>query len=255
MPAAQAPSALLGSSSPSSRTEALLVNSSDQLHGSWHREHELNPLSSSGHQPIEVFVESGALHAASSPVKLEDLQPDVLQGVLLFLRDQDVAQLKQASSRLRCSILQACQHWAPKVEGWLMADHNSSSLLRRLRDLEPQQHQPCWEQQPSQQPAAVQKLGSPAAAFKILQEDDSVPLQLPGALMSYQISCDSSSYSSSEEQITDQQQQAEAAAASLQPLQGTLQLNEPEAAPAGAMLKRWVLLECYFGGSCVITRS
>jgi hypothetical protein len=172
-------------------------------------------------------------------VGLEDLQPDVLQGVLLFLRDQDVAQLKQASSRLRCSILQACQHWAPKVEGWLMADHNSSSLLRRLKDLEPQQHPLCWEQQQSPQPNVAQQLGSPAASLNSSPEDDSVPLQLPGGLVSCaQISFNNSSYSSSGEQITDQQQQAEAAAATLQQPQGTLQLQEAEAAPTGAVLKR-----------------
>jgi hypothetical protein len=239
MPAAQAPSALLGGSSPSSRTEALLVYSSDQLHGPWHREQEPGCLSSSDHQPIVSVVESGALHASSSPVGLEDLQPDVLQGVLLFLRDQDVAQLKQASSRLRCSILQACQHWAPKVEGWLMADHNSSSLLRRLRDLEPQQQQLCWEQPQSQQPDAAQQLGSPAAASSSSQKDDFVPVQLPGGLVSCrQISFNNSSYSSSGEQITDQQQQAEAAAAPVQQPQGTLRLEGAEAASTGAKLKQ-----------------
>lgn len=78
------------------------------------------------------------LLASCSTLRLEDLQPDVLYQVLLFLSNQDMARLKQASSRLRSNTLQACQHWAPKVEGWLLADPNSGSLLRRLRELHPQ---------------------------------------------------------------------------------------------------------------------
>lgn len=241
MPAAQAPCALLDCSNPSSRTQALLVNPSDQRHGPWHSDHHPAPASASGHQCSEAITGTGALNASSGPVRLEDLQPDVLHGVLLFLCDQDVAQLKQASSRLRSSILQACQHWAPKVEGWLMADLNSSGLLRRLRGLDPLQPLPSCEQQQSQQQGEPQQLSSTAAALISVHVDDSVPLELPGGLAScQQISANSSSYGSSKGQIADRQQQAEAAAAIVGQPQGLLQLQEAEAAPAGAKLKRWV---------------
>uniref|UniRef100_A0A383VKV1 F-box domain-containing protein n=1 Tax=Tetradesmus obliquus TaxID=3088 RepID=A0A383VKV1_TETOB len=235
MPAAQVPGALLGAGSPSSRTEALLVNSSDQLHGPWHSEHDLALPGSSMHCKNDSIVDSGALQASNGPIGLEDLQPDVLHGVVLFLRDQDVAQLKQTSSRLRCSVLQACQHWAPKVEGWLMADHNSISLLGRLRDLDPQQGQPRREQQQD----AQQHLDTPAAAAGSAQAGDSAPLGLPGGLISCQPNnLSSGSCSSSKGQIIDQQQQAEAAAAAPAPAQGSLTLRDVDVTTAGAKLKR-----------------
>jgi hypothetical protein len=252
MPAAQVQGALLGCSSPSSRTEALLVNSSDQLHGPCLRELDLAPASSFKHCLGDVISDSGALQASSGPIGLEDLQPDVLQGVLLFLRDQDVARLKQTSSRLRCSVFQACQHWAPKVEGWLMADHNSISLLGRLRDLDPQQGQPRWEQQQD----AQQQLSIPVAASTIVPGNDPAPLELPDGLVScQQNSSNSSSCSSSKQQITDHHQQAEAPAAIPEQPQGSLQMREAGTTSAGAKLKRWVPHGCHFGDSCVITRS
>lgn len=71
---------------------------------------------------------------ASCPTTaLEDLQPDVLYHILLFLTQQDVAHVKMCSSRLMCNILRACQHWAPKVESWLAADPSSVGLLQQLR--------------------------------------------------------------------------------------------------------------------------
>jgi hypothetical protein len=75
--------------------------------------------------------------AATSVMKLEELQPDVLYHVLLFLSQRDVAHIKMCSSRLRCSTLRACQHWAPKVEHWLLSDPSRAALLRQLRDADP----------------------------------------------------------------------------------------------------------------------
>ncbi|KAF6255196.1 hypothetical protein COO60DRAFT_1641750 [Scenedesmus sp. NREL 46B-D3] len=120
-----------------------------------------------------------------------------------------------------------------------MADLNSSGLLRRLRGLDPLQPLPSCEQQQSQQQGEPQQLSSTAAALRSVHVDDSVPLELPGGLAScQQISANSSSYGSSKGQIADRQQQAEAAAAIVGQPQGLLQLQEAEAAPAGAKLKR-----------------
>lgn len=71
--------------------------------------------------------------ALGAGTTLEDLQPDVLYHILLFLTQQDVAHVKMCSSRLMCNILLACQHWAPKVESWLASDPSSVGLLQQLR--------------------------------------------------------------------------------------------------------------------------
>jgi hypothetical protein len=193
------------------------------------------PPSSPIHLSDNAINDSGQLQASSGPIGLEDLQPDVLQGVVLFLRDQDVAQLKQTSRRMRSSILQACQHWAPKVESWLMADHNSISLLGRLRDLDPQQRQPSWDQQQD----AQQQLSIAAAASKGTNASAPAALQLTNSLISsQQMRQHSSSRSSSKVQITDQRQQAEAAAAVPDQPNGSLHLQTADATSSSAKLKR-----------------
>lgn len=103
--------------------------------------------------------------AATSIMKLEDLQPDVLYHVLLFLSQRDVAHIKMCSSRLRCSTLRACQHWAPKVEHWLLSDPSRAALLRQLRDADPgsqhvgadQQHTRFLEPSPQHSSADLQQ--------------------------------------------------------------------------------------------------
>lgn len=96
---------------------------------------------------LNPMVEGGRAEAAStdaesppsshSALKLDDLQPDVLHNIIYFLSDQDTASLCLTGRRLAANTLQACQHWAPKVESWLLADPTRAPLLHRLQQLDP----------------------------------------------------------------------------------------------------------------------
>lgn len=75
--------------------------------------------------------------ALAGGASLDELQPDVLAGVLAALPHRDMAALQQCSRRLRGSTKAACQHWAPRVEAWLAAEPAGTALLSRLRGERP----------------------------------------------------------------------------------------------------------------------
>lgn len=100
-------------------------------------------------------VDLGSAPSSSSPSRLHDLQPDVLHNVLCFLGNQDLARLCQTSRRLAYDAIQACQHWAPKVEGWLLADPSRADLLQRLRLAGPLTEQSDAVQQPPPRGSAL----------------------------------------------------------------------------------------------------
>lgn len=131
-------------------------------------------------QPVvpDTTSDVGPAPSNSSGLQLLDLQPDVLHNILHFLENPDLAHLCLASRRLASNTLQACQHWAPKVECWLLADPARTDLLQRLRMAAPVAHDNNMVNGPEPAPVGSDQQQAPRAAAPVLHQQSAQQLPL-----------------------------------------------------------------------------